>query len=77
MTDNVTYLRDWKAKKLQSKDTDQSRRPLYVNHSTGKISSKPQDPHDLGTRVARVRESLDRINRLMVELKQLSKEEEK
>lgn len=40
------------------------RSPLYVSHATGKITGE-----DFGTRLARIRASLDKINGLMSELR--------
>lgn len=47
---------------------------LYVNHTTGKISGSPgpSEP-EFGDRLARIRASLDKINKLMRELKELER----
>lgn len=75
MTDNITYLRDWKAKKRQEQNQELPTRPLYVNHQNGNITGSPHntDP-EVGARLARVRASLERINKLMAELKKMSTE---
>lgn len=77
MTDKITYLRDWKQKKKQEEHLAEGRTPLYVSHKNGKITGSAHPTkhrEDLGTRVARIRTSLEKINRLMVELKNMSKE---
>lgn len=64
---NITYLRDFKAKKeLVTSD----RKPLYVSHLTGKITADSTDD-DFGTRLARIRASLEKINSIINDLKKL------
>ena len=46
---------------------------LYVSHLTGKISDGENRP-EFGDRLARIRASLEKINRLMAELKKMSVE---
>ena len=50
-----------------------NRKPLYVSHATGKVTGASSQ-QDFGTGLARIRASLDKINRLMAELKDLSNE---
>jgi hypothetical protein len=55
------------------------RRPLYVSHMTGKVtgqtptaSGQNEGQADFGDRLQRIRSSLEKINRLMSELKKMS-----
>ncbi len=53
--------------------------PLVVDHSTGKITTRAkhlglEPPEEFGDRIDRVKASLDKINRLMADLKKLSEE---
>lgn len=78
MTDKITYLNDWKRKKKIDEELARGRKPLYVSHLDGKIYGSPNKhgkPEEFGTRVARIKSSLERINRLMNELKALSENE--
>lgn len=68
----------------KKKDTNEEfarggRKPLYVSHLTGKVTGSPhlkgpQSP-DFGDRLQRIRSSLEKINRLMGELKKMSSAE--
>lgn len=71
----VIDIKDYKAKKDLDL-TRNNRQPLYVSHSTGKISGKeiPNEGTDFADRLVRIRTSLDRINKLMAELKGISNE---
>lgn len=55
------------------------RKPLYVSHLNGKVSGSPHmkrpDSSDFGDRLQRIRSSLEKINRLMSELKRMSANE--
>jgi hypothetical protein len=54
----------------------QNRTPLYISHLKGTVSGSPQPTrNDFGDRLHRIREALERINRLMVELKKMSEVE--
>ena len=52
---------------------------LTVSSVTGKVSGSPQfklpESNDFGDRLSRVRTSLAKINKLMAELKEMSKDE--
>ena len=68
----------YKAEKKIKEDLARGRTPLYVSHATGKITGTPNEDkqEDFGSRLARIRASLDKINRLMSELKQSSREDQ-
>jgi len=51
----------------------EGRTPLYVSHLTGKITGGKKDP-EFGDRLQRIRVSLEKINRLMSELKKMSED---
>lgn len=57
-------------KREMAKDIIDGRTPLYVSHRTGMITGQPNGKvEDFGTRLARIKTSLERINALMRELK--------
>lgn len=52
--------------------TGEGRTPLYVSHIDGTVKANPhykKATEDYAERVVRIKESLERINRLMAELK--------
>ena len=60
----------------QKRSIENDRQPgvLYVNHQTGKITGAPRaapDP-EFGERLQRIRASMEKINRLMREIKEMS-----
>lgn len=69
---NVVSIKDFLAKKL--KDTEDKPK-IYVNHTTGKITG-PNGPKQepMQDRLTRIRRSLERINSLMAELKEASRD---
>lgn len=85
---NETKIVDFAAfrrKKFVENDLARGRKPLYVSHMDGKISGSPHfkgpageasESGDLGERIQRIRTSLQKINRLMAELKRMSAVEE-
>jgi hypothetical protein len=72
MSDTI-HIQDYlKRKKLKEQDTKPA---LQVNHATGKITGPngaQQEPTD--NRLARIKRSLERINNLMADLKEMSNE---
>ena len=68
-----------KKKETAAELTKPGRNPLYVSHLTGKATGTPngQDKQDFGDRLQRIRGSLDKINRLMEELKSMARDEKK
>ena len=69
---NVISLANFKAKKSTQEDLTRNRRPLYVSHLNGTASSNKTGKADLGDRISRIKSSLDRINNLMKDLKNIS-----
>ena len=77
---NVVSLAEARAKKAVAEElTRGGRNPLYVSHQTGKVTGQPGQPGqkgsespDFGDRLQRIRSSLEKINRLMSELKRMS-----
>ncbi len=73
----VVSLHQFRQKKELAKELGNGRKPLYLDQKSGTI--KTQDDQDentnFGERLQRIRNSLDRINSLMTELKSLSQNE--
>jgi hypothetical protein len=65
-----------KKKEIAVELTKGGRNPLYVSHLTGKVSGKAEGSEasspDFGDRLQRIRSSLEKINRLMADLKKMS-----
>jgi hypothetical protein len=75
---NIINLEQFKRKKEIDQDLARGRTPLYVSHATGKITGSKDDTkpgEDFADRLTRIRTSLDKINRLMNELKRMSADE--
>lgn len=72
---SIIDLKEYKKNKIIKQDLARGRTPLYVSHLTGKITGKQDvnDP-DFGSRLERIRASLEKINRLMAELKEMSED---
>jgi len=68
----VVDLASFRKKKETDEDLARGRRPLYVSHMQGRISSENPESKEFGDRLTRIRASLDKINRLMSELKKIS-----
>ena len=64
---------DFKKFKKAKQNVDGDKPTLYVSHVTGKVtgSPNPEKTEGLGNRLERIRASLDKINRLMAELKEM------
>ncbi len=73
--DNVINLSVFRQKKSAEQEFGRGRSPLYMSHLTGKVTGSLKDPKqagaDFGDRLQRIRASLDKINRLMSELKKI------
>lgn len=75
---DIVDLAEWKKRK----ETGENAPPLYVNHSTGKVTGSPtpispkKPEYDFGDRLQRVRSSLEKINRLMADLRQMSRDDD-
>jgi len=71
----IINLADYKNKKKAEEDLARGRTPLYVSHATGKVTGNAASKDDdFGSRLERIRTSLNKINSLMHELKQMSAE---
>jgi hypothetical protein len=78
--ENVVDLAAFRQKKnVEDELTRGGRNPLYVSHLTGKVTGSPHlkgpESPDFGDRLQRIRSSLEKINRLMSELKRMSTED--
>jgi hypothetical protein len=75
---NVVDLASFKKKKETQGEFARGREPLYVSHLEGKVTGSPnakkQDGEGFGDRLTRIRSSLEKINRLMADLKRMSAE---
>lgn len=71
---NIINILEWKKKKHLDELLARGRTPLYVSHATGKITGPGTDNADFGTRLERIRVSLDKINRLMASIKEMNAE---
>ena len=80
MTEKVISLNDWKNKKKEKENLARGRTPLYVSHKEGNISAtnpnlRGKHVENFGDRVSKIKGSLERINKLMTELKTMHKKE--
>lgn len=76
----VVELSAFKAKKEIADELSRGRQPLFISHKDGKLKGSPHlsrpESEDFGDRLTRIRTSLEKINRLMSELKKISKDED-
>ena len=73
----VVSFQDFRRKKIEEEHLARGRKPLYVSHARGQVQGEGQTTSqdklsDFSDRIARIRHSLDKINELMGDLKQLS-----
>jgi len=77
----VVNFTEFRQKKKVTEELARGRNPLFISHQDGKVKGSPHfkqpQAEDFGDRLQRVRASLDKINRLMAELKKLSQDQEK
>ena len=75
-SDKVISLIQYREKKDIESNLSRGRNPLYVSHLNGKIKGSPHlsrpSAENFGDRLHRIRQSLEKINRLMAELKKLA-----
>jgi len=69
--DNVISFQSAKNRLKIDAELSPNRKPLYVSHATGKVTGTGR-PQNFGTRLANVRASLSKIDRLINELKAMS-----
>lgn len=79
---NIVDLASFRKQKEVTEDFAPGRsKPLYASHKNGKVTGSPHlkspEASDFGDRLTRIRTSLDKINRLMAELKKMSSEDAK
>lgn len=78
---NVVNFTEFRQKKKVTEELARGRNPLFISHQEGKVKGSPHlnrpEAEDFGDRLQRVRASLEKINRLMAELKKLSQDQEK
>ena len=76
---NVVCLESYRLKKSFESDLSRGRSPLYVSHLNNEIKGSPHfkrpSADDFGTRMQRIKLSLEKINFLMAELKKQEKNE--
>ncbi len=76
---NVLDLASFRAKKQTQDDLANGRQPLYTSHIDGKLSGSPHlnrpQTEDFGDRLTRIKGSLEKINRLMAELKKVASQD--
>lgn len=69
----IVDLSSFRKKKEIEQDLAQGRRPLFVSHADRKMTGSPHlrnpEAEDFGDRLQKIRSSLERINKLMAELK--------
>lgn len=66
--DNIVNISEFR----KQKTTYKNRKPLYVSHVTGKVTA---DVQGFDERINRIRSSLERINKLMADLKHVSEQQ--
>jgi len=73
---NIISISEYRVKQNIKDELAHGRNPLYVSHLTGKItgSSSREPKQDFGDRLSKVRASIEKINRLMRELKELNEQ---
>jgi len=73
---DVVNLQEFKAKKKQTEELARGRQPLFISHKDGKLygSANKETNQDNLDRLTRIRTSLEKINRLMSELKKVRNE---
>lgn len=78
---NVVSLTDFKSKKQIKDQLSQGRNPLFASHLDGKVTGSPHFKRpvaeDFGDRVQRIRTSIEKINKLLGDLKKISNDESK
>jgi hypothetical protein len=76
MENNVISLSTYRKNKTASEEVSRGRIPLHNSHIDGKIKGSPylknESKDHFGERMMRIRQSLEKINQLMLELKKNS-----
>lgn len=71
---DIIDLESRKNKKRIDEELARGRNPLYISHKEGSIRPS-HDNTDFSDRVSRIRASLEKLNRLMEELKNTTKKD--
>ena len=81
--EKIVDMASFRRRKFVENDLARGRKPLFVSHLEGKVTGSPHFNNpvgdasdDLGDRIQRIRASLQKINRLMAELKRMSSVDE-
>lgn len=77
--EKIVDMAAFRRRKFVENDLARGRKPLFVSHHDSKVTGSPHfnqpvgdGSDDLGDRIQRIRASLQKINRLMAELKRMS-----
>lgn len=80
MEKNIIDFKSFREKKEAEKDIARGRVPLHVSHLTGRVTGSPHfkrpQADDFGSRMQRIKTSLEKINRLMVDLKKSTRDQD-
>ena len=80
MDQNVVDFSAYRKKKEAEQEISRGRLPLHVSHLDGKVKGSPHfkspQADDFGDRMQRIKQSLEKINQLMAELKRNSREQD-
>ncbi|NRA66327.1 MAG: hypothetical protein HRU19_17710 [Pseudobacteriovorax sp.] len=80
MDKNIVNLSAFREKKEAEKDISRGRTPLHMSHLDGKVTGSPHfkrpQADDFGDRMQRIKSSLEKINRLMADLKKNSRDKD-
>ncbi len=75
---NVIDLNRFRDKKKHQNEVNGGRKPLFVSHVEGVIKGSPHlsrpDAEQFGSRIERIKQSLEKINMLMAELRKQSED---
>ncbi len=80
MEKNVVDFKTFREKKETEKEIARGRVPLHVSHLTGRVTGSPHfkrpQADDFGDRMQRIKASLEKINKLMADLKKSSRDQD-
>ncbi len=79
-TGDIVDLASFRKKKEVADNLSHGRQPLYMSHVDGKVTGSPhfdgKHTDNFGDRLSRIRTSLEKINRLMAELKKVASDQD-
>lgn len=77
--DNVVNLNNFKRKQIEEEHFTRGRTPLYMSHARGQISgfkhgssNHNKNLSDFSDKIARIKQSMEKVSLLMADLKKLS-----